>query len=427
MIKSIIQQSIDYIDNNIYAEISIDDLCSKAGYSYEHYCKLFKRYVGMPPAKFITRRKLIYAVYEMAQGKSKTDTAFDFGFDTYAGFYKAFKHEYNCSPSDFIKGHKGYKPYQLNILQEEHIMISKDKIKSILASWDISNLEITNIINENTGRQSDNAYYVGNDYVIKFTTNLGYIRNSIKIAESLSSADVEIAEIIKTVNGNYYVQDGELYFLLTKRIKGKQLLCEDIFKNTDIAIEIGRNIAKLHIALSEFDVSDYDTNNIYDAVVSILPNVQNKCRLTKEFIENYQKVFGTIFDKLPKQVIHRDINPSNMLFDNDIFKGFVDFDLSEVNIRIFDICYCATAILSECFSNEIDSGKWKDILNNIIKGYKSISPLSSDEKLAIPYVIYSIQIICINYFGKFDKFKDLLNTNIKMLNWLTENIRIINN
>lgn len=422
VIKSIIQQSIDYIDNNIYAEISIDDLCNKAGYSHEHYCRLFKQYVGMPPAKFIIRRKLIYAVYEMAQGKAKTNTAFRFGFDTYAGFYKAFKREYKCSPSNYIKEHKGYKPCRINILQEEHIMISKDKIKSILANWDISNLEITNIINKNTGKQSDNAYYVGDDYVVKFTANFGYVNSNIRIIQSLANAGIATTEIIKTVNGDNYIQDGELYFILNKRIKGQQLLCDDIFRNLDIATEIGRNIAKLHIALSEFDVSDYDTKNIYDDVVSIIPNIQDKCRLTKEFVENYKKTFGVIFNKLPKQIIHRDINPSNMLFDNGVFMGFVDFDLSEVNIRIFDICYCSTAILSECFSNEIDSGKWKDILNNTIKGYESITPLSIDEKLAIPYVIYSIQIICINYFSKFDKYKDLTDTNMKILDWLIKNL-----
>lgn len=422
MIKSIIQQSIDYIDNNIKAEISVGDLCIKAGYSYEHYCRLFKRYVGIPPAEFITRRKLIYAVYEMAQSKSKTDVAFDYNYNTYSGFYKAFRREYNCSPSEFIKHHKGSKPYQINILQEEHIMISKNKIKSILENWNITDIDVSNIINKNTDRLSDNAYYVGNNYVIKFTSNLGYVQNSIKIAELLSNSNIEAAKIIKTVNDKEYIQDGELYFILTDRIKGKQLLCANIFANPDIAIEIGKSIAKLHITLSKFDVSDYDTQNIYNDVISIIPGIQDKCRLTGQFIDDYKNKFGVIFDKLQKHVIHRDINPSNMLFDNGIFKGFVDFDLSEVNIRIFDICYCATSILSECFSSEIDLSKWKNILNNIIKGYESICNLSYNEKQAIPYVIYSIQIICINHFSKFDKYKDLTDTNIKMLDWLMKNL-----
>lgn len=422
MVKSIIQKSIDYIDKNVKTNISVNELCNRAGYSYEHYCRLFKQYVGFSPAEFIIRRKLIYAVFEMSQAKSKTAVAFDFGYDTYAGFYKSFKREYNCSPSEFIKYHKRCKPYKINILQEEHIMVSKEKIKSILKQWDINDLEIKNIINQNTGRQSDNAYYVGDNYVIKFTANHGYIMNSININKSLSNADIEAAQIVKTISNDNYIQDGEMYYILTKRILGKQLSCDEIFNDTSIAVEIGKNIAKLHIALSNFDVSDYEIKNLYEETLTAIPYVKNKCNLSEDFISRYKQDFGGIYNSLPKQVIHRDINPSNMLFDNGDFKGLVDFDLSEVNIRIFDICYPATAILSECFSKEMDIAKWKGILNNIIAGYDSINTLSNQEKSAIPYVIYSIQIICINYFSKFEKFQELTDTNIQIFKWLMTNL-----
>jgi len=422
VVKSIIQKSINYIDKNVKTNISVNELCNRAGYSYEYYCRLFKQYVGFSPAEFITRRKLIYAVFEMSQGKSKTAVAFDFGYDTYAGFYKAFKREYNCSPSEFIKNHKSCKPYKINILQEEHIMVSKEKIKSILKQWDINDFEIRNIINENTGRQSDNAYYIGDDYVIKFTANLGYIMNSININKSLSNTDIKTAQIVKTISNDDYIQDGELYYMLTKRILGKQLSCDEIFNDTSIAVEIGKNIAKLHIALSNFDASNYEIKNLYEEALTAIPYVQNKCNLSGDFISRYKQEFGDIYNSLPKQVIHRDINPSNMLFDNGDFKGFVDFDLSEVNIRIFDICYPATAILSESFSEETDIAKWKEILNNIIAGYDSISTLSDEEKSAIPYVIYSIQIICINYFSKFEKFQELTDTNIQIFKWLMTNL-----
>lgn len=84
-----------------------------------------------------------------------------------------------------------------------------------------------------------------------------------------------------------------------------------------------------------------------------------------------------------------------MIFENGKFKGFIDFDLTQVNIRIFD---------------------------NLVKGYESITPLSAYEKQALPYVIYSIQIICIAYFSKFYKFENLTKINIDMLKWLAENI-----
>ena len=407
--REIIQNVLDYIDDNINVEFTVDDLCNFAGYSYVHLCRLFNIHIGISPNEYITRRKLLFAVYEMGSGTSKIDVAMNYGFNTYAGFYKAFKREFCCSPSKFIKSYIGSKPYKINILQEEHIMVSKTRIKKLLSNWDLQDNEVTNIINENTGRQNENAFYIGNDYVIKYSANLASIKKTIMFAD-----------VVELKNGDDYLQNGDLYFVVINRIKGKQLKCEDIFADTDIAYTIGINIAKLHNKLKAFDNADFKQVNIYNDCVESIYKIQN---LTQEFIEIYKNTFGKIINQLPTQVIHRDINPSNMIFDNGEFKGFIDFDLTEVNVRIFDICYCATAMLSECFSKpNVDINKWLEILDNLVAGYDSINKLSDSEKQAMPYVIYSIQIICISYFSQYDKYIDLTDINTKMLKWLLENL-----
>ncbi len=412
--RRMIQNALDYIENNLKAEIDMNELYDMAGYSYVHFCRLFSFYVGLSPSEYITRRRLIYAVYDMSKGITKVDIALSYGFETYAGFYKAFKREFNCSPSEFIKSYKGVKPYKINILQEEQIMISKNKIQKLLRYWNLQDESVSNIYNENTGRQSENTYYIGEEYVINFSANYGNIKNSISITDSLAKSNLPATEIIKTVYGSYYLQNGELYFVVTKRINGSQLKCENIFKNTNIAYKIGENIARLHNALKVFDESNYKKADILNDIKSKFPQVKELID-----IDDFTNDFADLYNKLPKQLIHRDINPSNMLFDNGEFAGFVDFDLSEVNVKIFDICYCATAILSECFNNsDIDKNKWLEILNNLVKGYESITPLSEYEKQALPYVIYSIQIICIAYFSQYDKFDSLTQINIDMLKWI---------
>ena len=403
--RELIQSVIDYVDDNITAEFTVDDLCNLAGYSYVHLCRLFNLHIGLSPNEYIIHRKLLFAVCEMRNGISKIDVAMNYGFNTYAGFYKAFTREFCCSPSEFIKSYIGSKPYKINILQEEHIMVSKTRIKKLLYNWDLQDNEVTNIINENTGKQNENAFYIGNDYVIKYSANLALIKKTIIFADT-----------VKLKNGDDYLQSGDLYFVIINRIKGKQLKCEDVFTDTSIAYTIGINIAKLHNKLKAFNNTDFKQVNIFNDCVESIDKIQN---LTQEFIEDYKNTFGKIINQLPTQLIHRDINPSNMIFDNGEFKGFIDFDLTEVNVRIFDICYCATAILSECFSKpNVDINKWLEILDNLIAGYDSINKLSDSEKQAIPYVIYSIQIICISYFSKYDKYVDLTDINTKMLKWL---------
>lgn len=230
------------------------------------------------------------------------------------------------------------------------------------------------------------------------------------------------SEVVKLNNGDDYLQYGELYFIVTKRIYGKQLKCVDILNDTSIALTIGENIAKLHNKLKFYDIDDFEQANIYDDCINNLDKVKKLANLSNEFCDKYKKEFGNLIDKLSTQLIHRDINPSNMIFAGKEFKSFVGFDLSEVNLRIFDICYYATAILSECFNNQINFEVWQEILDNLIKGYNRIDNLSEYEIEAIPYVIYSIEIICIAYFSKYDKFEELTERNISMLKWLTENM-----
>lgn len=409
--RKIIQNVLDYIDENIKSEISNNDLCNIAGYSYIHLARLFKQYLGISPNEYILKRRLLFAIYEMNGDLSKTDIAFEFGFDTYAGFYKAFMRELGCSPSKFIKSYIAGKPYKINILQEEHIMVSKTKIQKILSNWNLQNSIVKSIINENTGKQSENSYYIGDGYVMKYSTNFAVIKKSTLFSE-----------VVKLNNGDDYLQYGELYFIVTKRIYENQLKCVDIFNDTSIALTIGENIAKLHNKLKTYDIDDFEQANIYDDCINNLDEVKKISNLSNKFCEKYKNEFGKLIDKLPTQPIHRDINPSNIIFAGKEFKGFVDFDLTEVSVRIFDICYCATAILSECFNNQINFEVWQEILDNLIKGYNRIDNLSEYEIEAIPYVIYSIEIICIAYFSKYDKFEELTERNISMLKWLTENM-----
>lgn len=103
--------------------------------------------------------------------------------------------------------------------------------------------------------------------------------------------------------------------------------------------------------------------------------------------------------------------------------GFIQFELSERNIRIFDPCYAATAILSECFeeNSNIKFFNWIDLYKNIIKGYDNVAKLSKTEKKALPYVIISIQMICVAYFSDTEKYAELAKINKNILELLVQN------
>lgn len=114
------QKIINYIDAHLKDEITIADIAKMSGYSTHHIYKIFKLYSPYPIMDYIRRKKLFAAANEMYTGRKLFDIALDYGYETPAGFYKAFKSIFGCSPSEYTK----------NIMKEGVIMIL-DNIKNI--------------------------------------------------------------------------------------------------------------------------------------------------------------------------------------------------------------------------------------------------------------------------------------------------------
>ena len=105
-----------------------------------------------------------------------------------------------------------------------------------------------------------------------------------------------------------------------------------------------------------------------------------------------------LYDTLPVQLIHRDVHFGNFLFDKDSFSGYIDFDLSQRNIRIFDLCYFVLGLLSAEETIVITKEKWFDVLKKVFKGYNEVNKLLPQEISAVPYVMKSIELLFVAWF-----------------------------
>ena len=97
--EAMIQAVLDEIDARIAENIRADELARAANYSVYHFCRLFMALTGTPVMGYVTRRKLEYALYDLRQGRRILDVAMDYGFETHAGFTKAFKKHFGYPPS----------------------------------------------------------------------------------------------------------------------------------------------------------------------------------------------------------------------------------------------------------------------------------------------------------------------------------------
>lgn len=303
-------------------------------------------------------------------------------------------------------------------------MVSHKKISEILACWGLENEAVTDVVYPETGEISDTAKYVGTDYVIKYTGNPGNVMKAISISKALENVGLYTPAVVPAKDGKEYVENGELYFFLTRRVNGERILASRVYLDEyeQKARFIGEIIGQLDLALQQIDVPADEADPFAAARDWALPALDGVLSADSEFIAAYIRETGRLYDALPKQIIHRDPNPGNIIVSKDKW-GFIDFELSERNARIFDPCYAATAILSETFEdeNEAKLDKWTGIMKEILCGYDSVVRMTAEEKEAVPYMILANQFISTAWFADKDRYRDLYETNLGMTRWMIRN------
>ena len=425
----VIRIALDYIEQNLKTDITAEELAQMANYSTYHYYRLFSSVTGSSVSGYILKRRLDHALAEISSGRKAIDVVLEYGFDTYAGFYKAFVKMYGCSPKKYLSIYQKHIPIKPEVAK----MYSERELRKVLENWDIDkDLPISDIFIMDGAKVSGNVWKVGKDYILKTGDREKLLKN-LSVSKALQRQGFTSSLPVLTKTGNEYL-DGSEIFILTQGLKGNPLAKSDRFGDEcgKFGEKYGKSIAQLHKALKTIqeDMS-LDEMNLYNNVTEwALPSVKKQnmqwgMGIDESFFDDYIKNFGKLYDRLPKQLIHRDPNPSNILFEDGEVSGFIDFDLSEVNVRLWDVCYCATGILSEGINEAYE--KWLDILAGILHGYNLEGKLTQEEKQAVFYVICSIQMICIAYFGSHDKFKELANTNRKMLRYIIQKKKSIDN
>ena len=104
-----VTQNIDYkikefIDSNINRYISIQLLCETFHLSRSELYSIFDKYMNLPPAEYIKKRKIEKACTLLIETNKRISTIGEMvGFDDYNYFSKVFKKEMKMSPRMYRK------------------------------------------------------------------------------------------------------------------------------------------------------------------------------------------------------------------------------------------------------------------------------------------------------------------------------------
>ncbi len=93
---------IQHIEANLTCQMTLDDLAEIANSSKYHFCKTFKKYIGMSPLKYVVLKRIKRAeLLLMYSDMNISEAAWESGFNDLSNFNKHFKKYTGKTPTSY--------------------------------------------------------------------------------------------------------------------------------------------------------------------------------------------------------------------------------------------------------------------------------------------------------------------------------------
>jgi Ser/Thr protein kinase RdoA (MazF antagonist) len=244
----------------------------------------------------------------------------------------------------------------------------------------------------------------------------------------LNSQGIRTELPLLTHEGRVLVSEGQVNYALYPALPGSTVDVAGSAHPARQAHGLGRAIGQLHLGLAQYSVpepSPFPRSDLWgdaNGHASILMAQRDLPGLDRlpAILEEINTAVPKLQPDLIQHLIHRDSHPTNILFDECGRAGFVDFELLRQSVRVFDPCYCSTALLADAYADPASRSAWQPLAGEVIAGYDSVCPLSAAEWQAIEYVAWAIQVIFAGWWARKGN-SEQAGKNMRLLLWLCEN------
>lgn len=97
-----IERMVEWIENNVAGNPTLDDMSSYVGYSPFYCSTKFREHMGMTYKQFLSQCRLRAAANDLLNTDDKiTDIAFRYGYSSSESLTRAFVSMFKCSPRQF--------------------------------------------------------------------------------------------------------------------------------------------------------------------------------------------------------------------------------------------------------------------------------------------------------------------------------------
>ena len=254
-------------------------------------------------------------------------------------------------------------------------------------------------LNEEPVTTTPTTWEVAGKYILKSVGTKDAALNNIRLTNALRSHGVPVPHIMKATDGRDYILAEEGCYLLMEKLAGSHI--KEVFEQdyASIAYETGIVIGKIHCAFMTVSDNKTGVNPFHQELTGwISRELSSGSLLTKEEWSGPVEALCSIYPRLPRQQIHRDLHYGNLLFEGTTLTGVLDFDLGKQDARLFDIAYFLSGQLQGIKDLMAIKHKWIRFISLFLSGYESMIVLENDEKKALPLMMQCIELLFIAFW-----------------------------
>ncbi|MBN2851561.1 MAG: helix-turn-helix transcriptional regulator [Clostridia bacterium] len=126
--KQQLQKAIDFVDEHIDMQLSLDMIARHIGFSKYYFNHMFSIYTGFSVMEYVRKKKLEYALDELRTEKRILDIALEIGYSSERAFSRAIVNEYGYPPT-YFRHHDVLKTRRL-IIYDLKLKVDEDRILS---------------------------------------------------------------------------------------------------------------------------------------------------------------------------------------------------------------------------------------------------------------------------------------------------------
>lgn len=125
-----LQRVLEYMEENLYEDMNLEQLAQAAGYSKYHFLRVFKEAFHMTPSEYVRRRRITESARYIADTDEPiSGIGYRHGFNSKENFTRAFKSEHHILPSEYRAADNSLKLLHREKPEEKDLVLVPEIVK----------------------------------------------------------------------------------------------------------------------------------------------------------------------------------------------------------------------------------------------------------------------------------------------------------